>query len=115
MNKIIYSYKGSLLKGLGRYFLDERRKAFCFSFSASGFEVRFFGTEVKARILANNIGQEMGQPYFGVVLDDMKFSEAKIFKPDKEEDSYTLVSGLERKEHLLRLYKLTESHCDWLG
>lgn len=99
----------------GRHYYDREEDGVFFSFSATGFCVRFRGTCLLADLSATGIGQSMGQPYLGILLEGELFENARKIKPSSKRGKVILLSGLEDKEHVARVYKLTESHCNLLG
>lgn len=113
MNVIPFDYSGSFLKHLGRGYLDKASKAYFFTFSASGFEVRFRGTSLKADIISNCNTQKDGKGYLAVVIDDESFLESRTVSLDYPDSTYELVSGLKYEEHRVRVYKRTEASCSF--
>jgi lysophospholipase L1-like esterase len=115
MKRIDYLYEGPFIKNLGRYYVSAEKKAKMFTFSCSGFEVRFKGTSLKAEIIATECHKPQGEAAIEVIVDETKFAEGKKITLDKERAVYALASGLPYGEHRLRIYKRTESSCSLTG
>lgn len=113
MKKLPFDYSGPFLKHLGRGYLDSQNKAYFFTFSASGFEVRFSGTSLEAEIISNCNGQKDGKGYLAVVIDDESFFESHKIPLDEPKAVYSLVSGLKFGIHRVRVYKRTEASCSY--
>jgi hypothetical protein len=115
MNELFYDASPSYLRQLGRFYLDEKQKARMLTFSASGFEVRFKGTSLLAQLIATEWGNPQGEGAIAVVVDGVPFEEAKKVVLDQPLGDYVLAEGLPLGEHVLRVYKRTESSCSKTG
>ncbi len=115
MKRLDYLYQGEKLKDLGRYFINEKKQAKMFTFSASGFEVYFYGTYLKADIIATECGKKSGEAAISIIIDEQKFLEGRKIVLDEPEKVYSLASGLNEGFHRLRMYKRTESSCSLTG
>lgn len=94
---------------MGRTYYNELTQTQHFYFTASGFEVKFYGTELSAELVtgANPAGKE---PHLVVFLDgetDPRLGTLIVM--DKPRGIYTLVSGLPEGEHTVRVLKRSES------
>ncbi|MCI2069092.1 MAG: GDSL-type esterase/lipase family protein [Bacilli bacterium] len=115
MKRLDYLYQGEKLKDLGRYFVNEEKKAKMFTFSASGFEVYFLGTYLKSEIIATECGKKQGEAAISVVIDEQTFLQGKKIVLDEPDKVYSLASDLPYGLHRLRMYKRTESSCSLTG
>lgn len=90
-----------------------------FNFSASGFEVTFKGTELKATFIANNSGWYDGEtlninewrPVLKVFVDGKDDPSQAVETIDLDSDyekEYTLVSGLSDDYHTVKVLKTSE-------
>ena len=106
----------------GRNFYDTSKQAAMFTWGASGFEVTFFGTEIKATMVAE-INQTY-KPRMQVLLDGEKVpitlsgtpkrdTDAKVIEINTEAATeYTIVSGLAEGWHTVKVLKRTAA---WRG
>lgn len=115
MNKLNYDYEGPLLKNFGRFYLDTVKKAKMFTFSCSGFEVRFRGTRLEAELIASECGRPQGEGAVEILIDDMRFEQGHKIALDQPQATYVLAENLPQGEHRIRLYKRTESSCSLTG
>jgi len=115
MKKMDYSYEGPELKNLGRYYIDQDKKARMITFSASGFAVAFEGSELKAEFVATECGHPQGEASLAVVVDDAPFLSAKKIVLNQNDAVYVLAERLPQTRHVVRVYKRTESACSLTG
>jgi len=115
MKTIDFLYQGPYLIDLGRHYQDLVKGARMFSFSASGFEVGFEGTELSGRFIATECGRPQGEASIAVLLDEEPFSQARKITLDKPDALCVLVQGLKKGFHRVRVYKRTESACSLTG
>jgi hypothetical protein len=115
MNRLDYDYQGPLLKNVGRFYINEKRKAQMLTFSCSGFEVIFYGTELRAYFVATEGGKKDGEGAIAVVIDKSPFAHAEKVVLAKPEALYTLAKDLNPGFHHLRIYRRTESACSVMG
>jgi hypothetical protein len=115
MKRLDYDYQGPLLKNIGRFYISKKRKAQMLTFSCSGFEVIFYGTELLAYFVATEGGKRDGEGAIAVVIDKTPFAQARKVVLDKPEALYTLAKDLAPGVHHLRVYRRTESACSAMG
>ncbi|MDY0345908.1 MAG: GDSL-type esterase/lipase family protein [Bacilli bacterium] len=115
MNRLNYDYQGPFLKNIGRFYINEKRKAQMLTFSCSGFEIVFYGTKLEAYFLATECGKKDGEGAIAVVIDETPFSQAKKVVLNKPEALYTLAKDLDLGIHHLKVYRRTESACSHMG
>ena len=91
---------------VGRTFVNERGVN-CYT-TASGIEVNFYGTELKATITSTGISI----PRLCVLVDGETDCTARMVDLSKATTTaeYTLVSGLAKGNHTVKIYKVTEAY-----
>ena len=98
------------IRWLGRTHYDANTASMNFYFTASGFEVGFYGTALTARFLASNTELSAKRPQLSILVDDEENPLMGITlildEPDK---TYTLVSGLAEGYHRVRVLKRSEA------
>ena len=97
----------------GRIFYNENIEGMTFVNSASGFEVRFTGTELKGSVWASVSGYTKGM--FSVFVDGDKNSNARVvevYPTAGDFDEITFVEGLPEGEHTVKVLKRTPSNRD---
>jgi len=94
MDTLDYLSKSAALRNLGRYYISEERQARMFTFSASGFEVGFIGTTLKAELIATECGRPQGEAAVAVVIDDTPFAEAQKITLNQPDAFYVLAKDL---------------------
>lgn len=83
--------------------------------TASGFEVKFFGSRVETRIFATNYSVYGRNPFVTIVVDDDYENQRRI-EITEEYTDLILVDGIaDNLEHKVTLYKSTESQDSILG
>lgn len=95
----------------GRDWYNENLEGWSFVNSASGFEVRFSGTELKMDVQVSLGGYD--NTSFSVFLDGEKDSNAHVVKLNQTvygEETVTLLSGLAAGEHSARVLKRISSN-----
>lgn len=98
------------IRWLGRTWYDASRSVKCFFFTASGFEVTFHGTELKAVFGSTYFSNASRQAYLIVLLDGEEDpTKGRTLILDKEEAEYTLASGLEDGVHTVKVLKRSEA------
>ena len=98
------------IRWLGRTFYSEVQEARYFYFTASGFEVAFYGTELKVTIKATNYSDPAHQAYIVALVDgDEDPTHGTTFIMNQSEGEYTIVSGLEYGLHTVKLLKRSEA------
>lgn len=98
------------IRWMGRTYYDESVEAKYFFFTASGFEVSFYGTELKATFLATNYNVASKQPYLVALIDGEEDpTQGTTFVLTYAEHEYTIVSGLEEGYHTVKLLKRSEA------
>ena len=107
------------IRWFGRNAYQTATNANYFYFTASGFEVKFHGTELQAELLTgtNPVGKEphlvlpVGkEPHLVLFIDgNNNPEEGTVLVLDQIKKTYTLVSGLEEGEHTVRVLKRSES------
>ena len=99
------------IKWLGRTFNYENAIN-CYN-TASGFEVRFYGTKVTAQIVS--AGKKT--PQITVMTDGETAENGRVIDLSKEkgESEYTLAENLAEGEHVVRVYKITEAYTTSMG
>jgi len=94
---------------LGRHHYNETNKTKFFYFTASGFEVKFYGTSLSVEFItgANPLGKE---PHLYVFVDgENDPRKASLIILDKPKDTYVIADGLTEGEHTVRVLKRSES------
>jgi hypothetical protein len=94
---------------LGRTYYDETEELKYFYFTASGFEVAFYGTELKVILKATNHDEINKQAHLVILLDKEDPTKGETFILDQEEKEYTLASGLEYGFHEVKVLKRSEA------
>ena len=96
----------------GRSKYDTSLSARMLYFTASGFDVAFYGTELKATMLRES--SDTYVPYLSVFVDDESMTEVlplsgdRVIKLiDKSAKEYTIVSGLTEGWHVVKVRKRT--------
>lgn len=91
---------------VGRTFVNDRGVN-CYT-TASGIEVNFYGTELKATITSTGISL----PRLCVLIDNETDCTARMVDLSKNTSTaeYTLVSGLSKGAHTAKIYKVTEAY-----
>ncbi len=74
--------------------------------SAGGFTVRFYGTELRATLAANNTEVENGRPYVRVFVDGEQEERFGLFEPQSD---VLLAAGLAEGEHTVTVLKCSEA------
>ena len=101
----------------GRIFYSSDLGGVTFINSASGFEVRFRGTELVAEVQTLSGGTKYPNGMFSVFVDGETDSNARILKTEASgglHDKITIVSGLSEGEHTVKVLKRTPSNRDRL-
>lgn len=101
----------------GRIFYSSDLGGVTFINSASGFEVRFRGTELVAEVQTLSGGTKYPNGMFSVFVDGETDSNARILKTEASgglRDNITIVSGLSEGEHTVKVLKRTPSNRDRL-
>ncbi len=101
---------GSYIRWMGRTYYNPADRTRYFYFTASGFEVTFYGTELKAFLKASN-SSILGKQAYIVVLVDGEEDPTKgtTFVLTQSLEEYTLVSGLEEGFHTVKVLKRSEA------
>lgn len=98
------------IRWFGRTRYDVENQSKYFYFTASGFEVAFYGTELIATLLASNYDDSDHQAYVVVLLDgEENPTNGKLIKLDKSMGDYVLAENLEEGYHTLKLLKRSEA------
>jgi len=98
------------LNWFGRTRFNETNQANYFYFTASGFEVTFYGTELTAEFVATNFADASKQPHLTVFIDgndNPNIAPVLILNAAKKE--YTIASGLSEGLHTVKVLKRSES------
>ena len=102
----------------GRIFYNSDLGGVTFINSASGFEVRFRGTELRAEVQTISGGGSYPNGMFSVFVDGETDSNAKILKTERSvggvSDEVTIAEGLTDGEHVVKVLKRTPSNRDRL-
>ncbi len=102
----------------GRVFYNSDLGGVTFINSASGFEVRFRGTELRAEVQTVSGGGSYSNGMFSVFVDGETDSNAKILKTERSvggmSDEVTIAEGLTDGEHVVKVLKRTPSNRDRL-
>lgn len=97
------------IRWLGRHAYQTTTQTNYFYFTASGFEVKFFGTELQAELVTGSNAVEK-QPYLVVFIDGETNPEnGTIIVMNQIKKTYTLASGLTEGIHTVRVLKRSES------
>ncbi len=104
MNNVQY------IRWMGRTYYNETEAVKYFYFTASGFEVAFYGTELKVTLKASNYSVSGKQPYLVAMLDGEEDpTKGTLFMVDSAEKEYTIYSGLEDGYHTVKILKRSEA------
>ncbi|MDY0139861.1 MAG: hypothetical protein RBR50_09175 [Candidatus Izemoplasmatales bacterium] len=104
MNNIDY------IRWMGRTYYNDLEKATYFYFTASGFEVGFYGTELKVTFKASNYLITGKRPHIVVLLDGEEDpTKGELIVLGKETEEVTIVSGLEYGYHTVKVLKRSEA------
>jgi len=115
MKTLTSFYEGPFLHDLGRYYLNKISGVKYFTFSCSGFDVSFVGTELRVHLIATECGKPQGEAGIAVLVDEARFDSAKAILLTKPDEDYVLVDHLPFGPHRVRVYKRTESACSLTG
>ena len=115
MKTLDFLYEGACLRDLGRHYKDLGIGARMFTFSASGFEVGFKGTELSGRFIATECGRPQGEASIAVLIDEEPFCQSRKITLHQPDAVYVLAQGLKKDFHRVRVYKRTESACSLTG
>ncbi len=100
----------TFLRWFGRTYYNENEAAKYFYFTASGFELAFFGTELKVTFKAANYANTSKQPYLVILIDGEEDpTKGTTIILDQAEAEYTLVTGLEDGYHTVKVLKRNEA------
>ena len=97
------------IRWLGRHAYQTATNANYFYFTASGFEVKFYGTELQAELVtgSNAAGK---QPHLIVLIDGETNPEnGTLIVMDQTKKTYTLATDLTEGVHTVRVLKRSES------
>lgn len=98
------------VRWLGRTYYNQLEEAKYFYFTASGFELGFFGTELKVTFKASNYNIVGKQAYLVALIDGEEDPTKGItIKLDKAESEYTIVTGLTEGFHSVKILKRSEA------
>ena len=96
------------VRTLGRTY--ENNELLFFNWSASGFELKFHGSSIKAQFYTNKDYSPNEHTFLYVFVDgDEDPSSAKLIELDKEMDWYTLADNLSDDVHTIKVVKRTEA------
>ena len=102
------------IKWLGRHYYENLAEGMFFSQSASGFEVRFFGTQIEAEVTRINAVYKGN--YLAVSIDGEYNPESfKTVELSSTTQTVVLAEGLTEGNHVVRVYKKDESICGKLS
>lgn len=97
------------VRWLGRTHYDEIEETMQFYHVTSGFEVRFFGTELTVTLHTSNTDDAARKPYFVVTLGEQSPRDGITITPTQDLSTITLVTGLDEGYHTVRFLKRSES------
>lgn len=98
------------VRWLGRTYYNPMEELKYFYFTASGFELGFYGTELKVTLKATNYNVSGKQPYLVALIDGEEDpTKGTTIKLDKSESEYTIVTGLEEGFHTVKILKRSEA------
>lgn len=104
------------IKWFGRTYYDKKENITYFNFSASGFEVSFYGTKVSATIIATNTDNINNKPYLSVLVDDeTNIDKAIVIELNKPKQNIVLIDGLKKGNHKIKVYKRSECEVSHTG
>lgn len=64
---------------IGRTLYDDKQERMNFYYTATGFEIEFYGTSLSATIFAENYNVQDRRPYFSAFVDDQDLGEELVF------------------------------------
>lgn len=98
---------GANVKWLGRTEYDEERQAVNCYYTATGFEVRFIGTELEVTFAATNTDSDKNRPYFVAIIDGG--AQENRFALTESVQTVTVADGLDGdKVHTVTVLKSGE-------
>lgn len=98
------------VKWLGRHYYANLAEGVFFSQSASGFEVKFYGTRLTVELSRTNAPYKGN--YLAVAIDSAyRIEEFKTVSITKDTETLTLAENLEEGNHVVKVYKKDESVC----
>lgn len=98
------------IRWLGRTYYDEEDQSRYFYFTASGFEVGFYGTELIGRFKATHYDDSDRQAYLIALVDGEEDpTKGLLIKLDKALDDYVLAENLDYGYHTVKLLKRSEA------
>ncbi len=104
------------IKWLGRTYYNESEQVRYMNFTASGFEVTFYGTSLSMEYVATNVNDNHHRPYISVMLDgETDPNYARVIRITKSSGSVTLVEGLVKGYHTVSVYKRSECSSSHFG
>ena len=77
-----------------------------FNWPASGFEISFNGTGLKAQILSESVGESGPVKVYVLIDGDEEPDPSKVLKLEYVEEWYTLCEGLEDGEHTVKVVRI---------
>ena len=100
----------SYVRWLGRTYYNSEEELKYFYFTASGFELAFYGTELKVTFAASNYNDTAHQAYIVTLLDGEEDpTQGETIVLNQAEAEYTLYSGLEDGYHTVKVLKRSEA------
>lgn len=94
----------------GRTYYDETQEIVSFYYTASGFEVGFYGTSLQATFVASNTSTVSKRPHLVIFIDGTEHPNAgTTIVLDQAEKTVTLASGLEEGYHRVKVLKRSEA------
>ena len=117
----VYSFKedellnSRYIRWMGRTYYSNLKKMNMVYHTASGFEVKFTGSKVVARIFATNYDNSTSRPFVTVVVDGDYANQRRVALTQEYTD-LVLVEGITDKEvHKITLHKSSESQDSKIG
>jgi len=98
------------VRWIGRTYYNALESVKYFYFTASGFEISFYGTEIKVTLKASNHNVIGKQAYIVILLDGEEDpTQGTTIKLDKSQGEYTLATGLDEGFHSVKVLKRSEA------
>lgn len=95
---------------IGRTDYDEQQARVNFYYTATGFEVNFYGTELSVTFYAQSANDSGKRPYFSIFVDDADLPNDEVISIETVTQTIKLASGLTPGEHKLKILKRSEPY-----
>ncbi|MBD5585784.1 MAG: hypothetical protein HDQ88_11940 [Clostridia bacterium] len=98
----------SCVRWIGRTEYDaEEECVYCY-YTATGFTVKFTGTNLKVTFIATNTSSSVNRPYFTAGIDGQDISDGKSFSLTQQKQTVTVAENLASGTHTVTVLKRSE-------